>query len=417
MSSTVQKNRIPELRFKNFSGEWTQTNLYALSVDGFTNGVFNDPNKVGSGYKLVNVKDMYNGDFIDTESLSRVEISKKEFDRNRVRSGDILFTRSSLVKEGIAHSNVLPETDEEVTYDGHLIKMRPNLKLVEPFFLARVLKTATIRKQMVARGKTGTMTTIGQDDIKTVLVSFPSIAEQRKVTRIFQSTDSLIENLKIQEVKLKEYKRGMMQKIFSQEVRFKDENGRDLPDWETCHLGDIATFSKGKNLSKSDITPDGKNKCIHYGELYTEYSEFIDNVVSKTNIILSASIISKKNDILMPTSDVTPRGLATASALDEEGVILGGDILIIRSLNLNNLFFSYYVKANRKDVMRLVNGVTVYHLYGSDLATMKISYPSFIEQKIIAQFLLSIDKLIVAKQNQVYKAEKWKKGLLQKMFI
>ncbi len=97
----------------------------------------------------------------------------------------------------------------------------------------------------------------------------------------------------------------------------------------------------------------------------------------------------------MPTSDVTPNGLATASALDEAGVILGGDILIIRSKHLNNKYFCYFVSAHKHLIMRLVTGVTVYHIYGSDLATLKMKLPSKEEQMKIAGFLSAIDQKIM----------------------
>ena len=86
---------------------------------------------------------------------------------------------------------------------------------------------------------------------------------------------------------------------------------RDAGEWEEKRLGEVASFSKGKGISKADIIVDGKNKCIRYGELYTVYNdnEIIKNVVSLTNTEIGRSVLSEKNDILMPTSDVTPNGL------------------------------------------------------------------------------------------------------------
>jgi restriction endonuclease S subunit len=171
-----------------------------------------------------------------------------------------------------------------------------------------------------------------------------------------------------------------MQKIFSQQIRFKDADGKNFPKWEEKKLGEVAVFLKGKGISKDDVVEHGKNKCIRYGELYTEYSEIIKNVISYTNTPKEKSILSEKNDILMPTSDVTPNGLATVSALCESGVILGGDILVIRSDKILNTFFSYYVHTHKKDIMKLVSGVTVYHIYGSDLKNLKVNLPPLSEQ-------------------------------------
>jgi type I restriction enzyme S subunit len=195
-------------------------------------------------------------------------------------------------------------------------------------------------------------------------------------------------------------------------LRFPEFSG----EWKEKRLGEIANFLKGKGISKNDIVEDGKNKCIRYGELYTEYNEVVNVVKSRTNISKKDVILSKKNDILMPISDVTPNGLATASALDESGVILGGDILIIRSDKILNRFFSYYVAGNKKDIMRLVSGVTVYHIYGSDLATLKIFLPSLSEQQKIASFLSAVDERIGVLQKKREGLEKYKKGIMQKIF-
>ncbi|EES9775868.1 TPA: restriction endonuclease subunit S, partial [Escherichia coli] len=85
----------------------------------------------------------------------------------------------------------------------------------------------------------------------------------------------------------------------------------DGAEVEWVALNKLATFLKGKSLPKEKITPDGNRYCIHYGELFTHYGPIIDKVCSKTNQAINESILSEKNDVLMPTSDVTPRGLAT----------------------------------------------------------------------------------------------------------
>lgn len=92
---------VPRLRFKEFGGEWRENNLLALRENGFSNGVFNDPSKVGSGYKLVNVIVMYIDSAINEDTLPLIELSETEFLKNKVEYGDIFFTCSSLVKEGL----------------------------------------------------------------------------------------------------------------------------------------------------------------------------------------------------------------------------------------------------------------------------------------------------------------------------
>jgi type I restriction enzyme, S subunit len=188
--------------------------LGEIVVGGFSNGVFNDPNKLGRGYRLINVKDMYNGNFIDISSLSRLELDDQEFRRNKAEYGDVFFTRSSLVKEGIAHSNILLSRDQDITYDGHLIRFCFNHKSYLPEFIALALKAGTTRKQLVSRGKTGTMTTIGQDDIATVTLSIPSKKEQEKIADFLIAIDQKIDAIAKQIDLTEHFKKGLLQKMF-----------------------------------------------------------------------------------------------------------------------------------------------------------------------------------------------------------
>jgi type I restriction enzyme S subunit len=180
-------------------------------------------------------------------------------------------------------------------------------------------------------------------------------------------------------------------------------------------LGDVCKFSKGKGLPKSELDLNGKYDAIHYGELFTKYSENIQIILSKTNSN-NKMFISKKNDILMPTSDVTPKGLSTASCINKDGVVLGGDILVIRSLGtLNGLFFCYFVNANKKEVIKLVSGSTVFHLYGSDMAKFKLNLPPLEEQAAIARILTTADDEITALQKKKQILSEQKKYLLNNL--
>lgn len=214
----MQKIFSQELRFKDDDGrefpEWTKDNLLNLSASGFTNGVFNDPAKVGSGYKLINVLDMYIDTTIDENNLSLVELSEAEFKKNKVKCGDTFFTRSSLVKSGIAYSNVYMGTSDDVTFDGHLIKMSPKLDKVDPLFLNYVLRTEAVRKQLITRGKTATMTTIGQADIAEVNIDIPSLKEQTIIANFLTSIDDKITQTQEELAAVKQYKQGLLQQMF-----------------------------------------------------------------------------------------------------------------------------------------------------------------------------------------------------------
>jgi restriction endonuclease S subunit len=182
-------------------------------------------------------------------------------------------------------------------------------------------------------------------------------------------------------------------------------------------LGEFNKFLRGRNLSKKDLDKNGKYSCIHYGELFTRYKENISLVGSKTN--LEDGLLSNEGDILMPSSDVTPKGLAKASSLMIEGVILGGDINIIRPNKklINSIFFSYLLNFSKGKIMRLVTGTTIKHIYNSDLKNIKINLPHPDEQQKIADFLSAIDVKIEAVTNEIEESKQYKKGLLQQMFV
>ncbi|WP_289051607.1 restriction endonuclease subunit S [uncultured Psychrobacter sp.] len=186
-------------------------------------------------------------------------------------------------------------------------------------------------------------------------------------------------------------------------------------DWEMVRLEEIARFLKGSGLPKSDISDYAVYPCIHYGQLFTHYKEKISSISSYTNY--RGKVNSLSNDILMPTSDVTPNGLATASCLLEDNIILGGDILVIRSNPniLDGVFFSYLVHIYREQVMRLVTGSTVYHLYASDMKNFSFGLPGIEEQVSIRNALSDVDNLIQSLEKLIAKKEVIKTGTMQQL--
>jgi len=185
-------------------------------------------------------------------------------------------------------------------------------------------------------------------------------------------------------------------------------------EWEVVKLGDIATFYKGKGISKKDISEYG-TPCIRYGELYTKYDEKIQDVFSKTNLDKEDLFLSQENDILIPASGETAIDLATASCVLKNNIGIGGDINIIRS-TMNGIFLSYYLNIVAKiHIASLAQGVSVIHLYSSQLKSLYIVKPPLKEQQKIAEILTTWDSAI-SKQEELVKAkEELKKGLMQKL--
>ncbi|MEN8882652.1 MAG: restriction endonuclease subunit S [Nonlabens sp.] len=185
-------------------------------------------------------------------------------------------------------------------------------------------------------------------------------------------------------------------------------------DWNNHLLDDIATFLKGKGISKSEIDDDGMTECIRYGELYVYYNELINEVKSKTN--LKNIVLSKANDVIIPASGETQLDIATASCVLRSGIALGGDLNIIRTDN-NGVFLSYYLNSKKKfEIARLSQGSSVVHLYASQLKTLKLNLPSLPEQQKIASFLSVVDEKIQQLTKKKDLLETYKKGVMQKIF-
>jgi len=192
---------------------------------------------------------------------------------------------------------------------------------------------------------------------------------------------------------------------------------REAGEWMEKSLGEIAEFAKGKGLPKNELNPNGINQCIHYGELFTDYAEVINFIKNRTNLKNSV-VLSKENDVLMPTSDVTPNGLAKACCINLSGIILGGDILIIRTnaKNISGEFLARYIRHLERKVLQLVTGTTVYHLYASSIEKLTLHFPNLPEQQKIAACLSSLDELITAHSQKLDALKKHKKGLMQQLF-
>ena len=173
-------------------------------------------------------------------------------------------------------------------------------------------------------------------------------------------------------------------------------------DWEQRKVEGYASFLTGSGLSWDDISEDGEQECILYGNLYTDYGMITDKVVYKTNTKVNKPVYSKFGDVLIPASDTTPTGLARATSLEKSDVLLGGDINIIRpNEDINGSCLSLALNANKKKLIRLIKGTTVRHIHNSDIKGIELSMSkSKAEQTMIAEYFKSLDTLITLHQRK-----------------
>lgn len=198
-------------------------------------------------------------------------------------------------------------------------------KSVDKEYIYQLLQTRKVKTSFLLSLTGTTIKNLGLEAINKTHIFIPVLEEQHKIADFLSSVDEIIRVQEEEITVLEEQKKGIMQKLFNCEVRFKADDGSEYPEWEERKWGSIGQFFKSGNLSKSDLSEEG-TPCILYGELYTKYNEIADTIYSKTNV--PCEVVSEKGDVIIPKSGETPEDISTASCIPYDGVALGGDLII-----------------------------------------------------------------------------------------
>ena len=249
----------------------------------------------------------------------------------------------------------------------------------------------------------------------------PSLAEQHSIASFFTTLDAQISASTSRLASLKQIKAASLQAMFPQEgetvpkLRFKGFEG----EWEKVAIKDIATFSKGRGYSKSDLRVVG-TPIILYGRMYTKYEVCITNVDTFVNP-LPNSIYSLGNEVIMPASGETPEDISCASAIQVRGIILGGDLNVLRfnidCYDTTFIALSLSIGKIKKDLSNMAQGKSVVHLHNSDIEKIEMFIPSFAEQRAIASFFTNLDRQITLQSQRLEKLKQIKAACLDKMFV
>lgn len=197
-------------------------------------------------------------------------------------------------------------------------------------------------------------------------------------------------------------------------IRFKKFEG----EWKTSAIGDLASFSKGRGYSKSDLKNNGY-PIILYGRMYTDYSFVIDSVDTFATL-QKGSVLSDGDEVVVPASGETPEDIAIASAVTMRNVILGGDLNILKFDKKEILpsFAAMQISCGRtrKELSNFAQGKTVVHLHNCNISKGHIGYPSISEQQSIASYFTTIDAQISASTSRLASLKQIKAASLQAMF-
>lgn len=198
--------------------------------------------------------------------------------------------------------------------------------------------------------------------------------------------------------------------------RFTPDAGGVFPEWEEVTLGDIAEFSRGKGLTKKDVSEKGERKCLLYGQLQVRYGTIIKNVTGMTDVELKNPVLSKSGDVLI--SGTISAGLAKASCIKEDGVIIGGDINILRPKEgIDGEFLARAINANTKKFKRFLEGSVILHLKNENIKEVSIRIPKSIEeQRKIAAVFAAYDEMIAVKTAKLETWQECKKRMVKEIF-
>ena len=187
--------------------------------------------------------------------------------------------------------------------------------------------------------------------------------------------------------------------------------------WEQCKLGEVAAFSKGNGYSKGDLTSDG-TPIILYGRLYTKYETVIEDVDTFVEI-RERSVVSKGGEVIVPSSGETAEDISRASVVSKAGVILGGDLNIVKPNNTLDPAFLAIAISNgnqQNELSKRAQGKSVVHISNSDLKDVALQLPTLTEQTSISNFFCTLDNALTFYKRKLDGLRELKKGYLQQMF-
>jgi type I restriction enzyme S subunit len=388
-------NLSPELRFPEFESEWFEQRLSDLLT--FKNGVNAAKEDYGDGYKFINVLDIIQNDYITHDRiLGSVNISEDEFKKNIVEYGDILFQRSSETREEVGQANVYLDKEVPATFGGFVIRGKKKVDY-DPSYMNALLKTTRSRKEITSKSGGSTRYNVGQDTLSSVIIYTTELEEQKKIATFLTAVDQRIQLLHKKKAKLEEYKKGVMQKLFTQEIRFKDDNGNDFPDWEEKKLGEVCEITTGK-LDANAMVANGKYRFYTCAK---EYFKIDDYAFDFEALLISGN------------------GANVGYIHHYEGKFNAYQrTYVLYNLSENFEYIKYFLNQNlqRRIHKEKKDGNTPYIVLGT-LTELTIKLPEKKEQKKIASFLTSLDRTIDCLDFKLNKTIAFKKGLLQKLFV
>ena len=378
-------SKVPKLRFKEFSGDWEEKRLNEFSIINPKNSelpnefIYIDLDSVESGVLRKSNKISSN------DALSRAQ--------RVMEKGDILYQTVRPYQRNNLYFNLDIEIENYVSSTGYAqLRTKQNRN-----FLFQIMHTDKFVNKVLEKCTGTSYPAINSKDLGELYIGYPTLPEQEEISSFLSSVDTKIEKIEKKVELLKQYKKGMMQKIFSQEIRFKDENGNDYPDWVEKELGEVCDIITGK-LDANAMVTNGEYR------FYTCAKDYycIDVFAFDTEALLVSGNGANVGYIHYYKGKFN--AYQRTYVLDNFN----------ESINFTKCVLEMYLKKRIKKEKN--EGNTPYILIGT-LRDMKIQFPISYEQEKIANLLSSLDKKIERIEKELEQIKEFKKGLLQQMFV
>ncbi len=391
-----EQKRVPELRFAEFSGEWEEKKLEDVSkfYDGKRKPIKSSDRAKMQGqypyYGASGVIDYVNDFIFDDEIVLLGEDGENILSRNL----PLAFRVSGKCW---------------VNNHAHVIKPK---KHYDVDFLALTLENVNYQKY-----NTGTaQPKLNQEVCSKIKCFYPSFSEQQKIASFLSAVDKKIAQLQQKKALLEAYKKGVMQRIFSQELRFTKEDGSAYPDWEEKRLGEITKYYDGTHQTPKYV----KDGVPFYSVEHVTANQFEDTKYISEEVFEKENkkVRLEKGDILM--TRIGDVGTAKYIDWDVRASFYVSLALIKQNTSFSSKYLSQYINATpfqRELWKRIIHVAFPQKINLGELGKCLVKLPCMEEQTQIAEFLSAIDKKIAVVQTQIEKTQTFKKGLLQQMFV
>ncbi|OIS27842.1 restriction endonuclease subunit S [Staphylococcus cohnii] len=408
---TNELANVPELRFTGFEDKWEETNLGNIA------------NIVGGGTPKTEIPEYWNGEI---NWYSPVEIGDRNYvyeSKNKITQlglkkssakilpiGTVLFT----ARAGIGNTAILKK--EGATNQGFQ-SIIPKEGVLDTYFIFS--RTNELKRYGEIHGAGSTFVEISGKEMAKMPISIPVIKEQQKIGDFFSKLDRQIELEEQKLAKLEEQKKGYMQKIFSQELRFKDENGNDYPEWETKKLDELGEFNSGVGFPEKYQGGNIGVPFFKVSDMNLQGNEKFMNTAN--NYVSIEQVKQRKWKVIQNVPAIIFAKVGAAIMLNRKRMILNP--FLIDNNTMSYSFSNHWDKNFGYAVFQMLNlpkyaQVGALPSYNSkDIGIIQIRLPIKEEQEKIGDFFSELDKIINKQSQKIDALKLRKKGFLQKMFV